>query len=104
MTIGMSIGQLMAIEHDSESELAKAVRKAGSQSAFGRLIGRNQSVVHGWLKEHKPLPAEHVLLVERELSISRHRLRPDLYPREAATAPPAPPSHDDDAAPLEPAR
>lgn len=70
----------MALEHESSSALAEAVRKAGSQSAFGRLIGKRQSVVHDWLRDDKPLPAELVLKVEQELGLSRHDLRPDIYP------------------------
>jgi DNA-binding transcriptional regulator YdaS (Cro superfamily) len=76
----------MAIEHESSTSLAKAVISAGSQSAFGRLIGKRQSTVNDWLKAGKPLPAEHVLKVERHTGISRHDLRPDLYPRESAPA------------------
>lgn len=72
----------MALEHLSDSSLAKAVRYAGSQSAFGRLIGKRQSVVFGWLRDNRPLPAEHVLAVEHATGISRHDLRPDIYPRE----------------------
>ena len=77
----------MAIEHELDSALAEAVRIARSQSAFGRWIGKRQSVVHGWLKEGKPLPAEHVLTVERNTGIPRTRLRPDLYPVEEAPHP-----------------
>ena len=76
----------MALEHQSDSALAKAVRKAGSQSAFGRMIGRRQSTVHDWLRDKKPLPAEFVLKVEAETGISRHFLRPDIYPREEQDA------------------
>lgn len=78
----------MALEHDSDSVLAIAVRKAGSQSAFGRLIDKRQSVIHDWLRDGKPLPAEHVLAIEAATGISRHDLRPDIYPREDPPAPP----------------
>ena len=70
----------MAREHDSNSALAKAVRQVGSQSAFGRLVGRAQSLVNDWLRKGKPLPAELVLTVESATGISRHELRPDIYP------------------------
>lgn len=72
----------MALEHDSDSALAQAVRALGSQSAFGRLLGKRQSVIFGWLRDSRPLPAEHVLAVEEATGISRHDLRPDIYPRE----------------------
>ena len=74
----------MALEHESTSGLALAVRTAGSQTAFGELIGRRQSTVHDWLRVGKELPAELVFEVEAKLGISRHDLRPDLYPRENA--------------------
>ncbi len=71
----------MALEHESDSALARAVRAAGSQSAFGRVVGKRQSTIHDWLKAGE-LPAEHVLTVERETGIPRHDLRPALYPRD----------------------
>lgn len=71
----------MALEHDSVSVIALAVRKAGSQSAFGRLIGKRQSTVAEWLKAGR-IPAEQVLDVEQATGISRHELRPDIYPDE----------------------
>ncbi|SEI69110.1 DNA-binding transcriptional regulator YdaS, prophage-encoded, Cro superfamily [Sphingobium sp. AP50] len=75
----------MALEHDSDSALALAVRAAGSQSAFGRLLGKRQSVIFGWLRDDRPLPAEYVFTVEEATGISRHDLRPDIYPREEAS-------------------
>lgn len=74
----------MALEHDSDTAVAKAVRAAGSQSAFGRwLLRKNgkpvgQSTVREWLKSGA-LPPEHVLMVEQRTGISRHDLRPDIY-------------------------
>lgn len=73
--------------------LRAAVGRVGSQSAMARLLGIAQPSVWRWLARELPLPAEHVLKVERETGISRHDLRPDLYPREAAALPaPASPS------------
>ncbi|GAA3708377.1 hypothetical protein GCM10022268_17130 [Sphingomonas cynarae] len=66
----------MAIEHDIDSALARAVRAAGSQSEFGRLIGRRQSTVSLWLKRNTPLPAEHIEAVEH--LVPKEELRPDL--------------------------
>lgn len=72
----------MALEHESDSGLAVAVRAARSQTAFGKLIGKRQSVIHDWLRQDRPLPAEYVRLVEQELGVPRHVSRPDLYPPE----------------------
>ena len=68
----------MAIEHELDSDLAKAVCEAGSQSAFGRLVGRRQSTIREWLLSGKVAP-EAVLELEAKTGISRHRLRPDVY-------------------------
>ena len=90
----------MALEHDSDSALAKAVRAAGSQSAFGRLLGKTQSVVHDWLRDGKELPGEHVFEIEGATGVSRHELRLDLYPREGCCAEQCPELGD--SAPLQP--
>lgn len=77
----------MAIHHDQDSALAKAIRKVGSQTAFGNLLGKRQSVVSGWLLRGTPLPAEHVLAIEAATGISRHDLRPDIYPIDLPASP-----------------
>ena len=64
--------------------LERAVEKVGGQSAFARLHNVSQPTVWAWLKQRKPLPAEFVLKTETETGISRHDLRPDIYPREDA--------------------
>jgi DNA-binding transcriptional regulator YdaS (Cro superfamily) len=74
----LSLANCMALEHDSDTALARAVRAAGSQSAFGRLIGKRQSVINGWLDRGDLLPVEFVETVEKATGVSRHDLRPDL--------------------------
>ena len=84
----------MALEHDTMSPLAEAVQQAGSQSAFARIIGRRQSTVRFWLLHDRPLPAELVLTVERATGVSRHALRPDIYPFISATSSPVLPNEE----------
>ena len=81
----------MAIQDTIDTPLARACRKIGSQSALARLVGRDQSTVYEWLLLGKALPAEHVLAVEAATGISRHVLRPDIYPVDD----PGPPSPTD---------
>ncbi|MEG3169220.1 YdaS family helix-turn-helix protein [Sphingomonas sp. LB3N6] len=69
----------MGIEATLDTPLAESVRKAGSQSAFARLVGRSQSSIYALMRENKPLWAESVLAVEAATGVSKHRLRPDLY-------------------------
>jgi len=71
----------------SSTALERAVDAAGGQSAFARFVGVSQPTVWAWLKHGKPLPAEFVLKTEAEFSISRHELRPDLYPLEHGSSP-----------------
>jgi DNA-binding transcriptional regulator YdaS (Cro superfamily) len=69
------------------SALAEAVEIAGSQTAFARICSVSQAAVWKWLQSNKPLPAEHVLTVERVTGVSKHLLRPDIYPTTDAVAP-----------------
>jgi DNA-binding transcriptional regulator YdaS (Cro superfamily) len=82
----------MPLEHKLNTPLARAVREAGSQTAFGALIHKRQSTIHTWLKTDKPLPLEYVPAVSYAYGIPPHELRPDLraleVPEPAPAAPP----------------
>jgi len=60
--------------------LQEAVEIAGSQSALARICGVGQPAVWKWLQSSKRLPAEFALRVEAATGVSRHYLRPDIYP------------------------
>ncbi len=62
--------------------LKAAVEAVGGQAAMARLVGVKQPSVWNWLDKGKTLPAQHVLKVEGATGISRHDLRPDIYPRD----------------------
>ncbi len=62
--------------------LALAVRRAGSQVALAKILGTRQSTIYTWLNSSGRLPAEMVLRVEAATGVSRHDLRPDIYPRD----------------------
>lgn len=47
---------------------------------MARICGLAQPSVWKWLQSGKRLPAEHVLKVEAATGVSRHLLRPDIYP------------------------
>ena len=82
----------MAELESSVHAFHRAIQIVGGQSALGRLIGKPQSTVWEWVDRKKPLPAEFVLTIEAATGISRHELRPDIYPLEPAPQPPAPQS------------
>ncbi len=60
--------------------LKEAVAIAGGQSATARICQRSQAAVWKWLNNGKLLPAECVLAMESATGVSRHALRPDIYP------------------------
>ena len=67
--------------------LKRACDLAGGQAPLAERIGTTQSQVWYWLSRSKRGPkAEFVLAIERETGVSRHDLRPDLYPPDAAEA------------------
>ena len=75
--------------------LSKAVDLAGGQAALARKLtehlGRpfRQGHVWNWLfRDGSPLPAEVVIPIEHivEGKITRHQLRPDIYPIEVKQA------------------
>lgn len=66
---------------DTKSEaLKRAVKLSGGQAEFARLIGITAQAVSQW----EEVPPLRVLEVERVSGVSRHDLRPDLYPLEEA--------------------
>jgi hypothetical protein len=67
--------------------LQRIVEIAGSQSAAARGLGVPQPTFWKWLQSSKRLPAEYVLLAEELFGVSRHDLRPDIYPRNHPPAP-----------------
>lgn len=61
--------------------LERAIQQVGGQSALARAIGVKQGHVWQWLNKTR-VPAEYVLRIESatEGRVSRHELRPDIYP------------------------
>ena len=59
----------------------RAVEQAGGQQALAQKLGVRYQAVQKWLRA-KRVPAERVLAIEEATGglVSRHELRPDLYP------------------------
>jgi len=72
----------MAIQDHLDSPFAKAARILG-QAGLARITGKHQTTVRERLMKGLPLWPEAVFAVEAATGISRHDLRPDIYPREA---------------------
>ncbi len=59
----------------------------GGQRATARALGVTQPTVLRWVRGHCPISAEFVLRVEEASGISRHLLRPDIYPADLGPSP-----------------
>ncbi|SEE13102.1 Putative antitoxin of toxin-antitoxin system, YdaS/YdaT [Pseudomonas coleopterorum] len=69
----------------TQNAAVRAAEAAGSQSALARVLGCTPQNIQRWCATGR-IPAERVLTVERATGISRHELRPDLYPSESLSA------------------
>src|ERR1051325_6067359 len=75
--------------------LETAVSLVGGQAKLARILGVTQPNVWHWLHKSERVPGEYVLKIEEATGgkVSRHDLRPDLYPpnmtRLDSAAPPA---------------
>ena len=69
-----------------KTPIDKALDAAGGQSALARALGLTQQSVHVWMKRQS-IPATRVLAVEKLTGVSRHSLRPDIYPVERIRTP-----------------
>lgn len=72
----------MHIEVPSVTGIKQAIAAIGTGKALAQRLGLSPMAVSGWVKRDK-IPAERVLEIERITGVSRHELRPDLYPTEA---------------------
>lgn len=63
--------------------LQAAIKSMGSQKQLASAIRVRPSTLNYWVLRGRPA-AEHVLAIEYVSGISRHDLRPDLYPRNEA--------------------
>jgi hypothetical protein len=60
------------------SPLEKAVSLIGTYR-LAMAVGVKHPTIHSWLRAGR-VPAERVLAVEAATGVSRHELRPDIYP------------------------
>jgi DNA-binding transcriptional regulator YdaS (Cro superfamily) len=67
------------------SPIERACELAGSQSALARQLDCTPQNVQKMCRTGH-VPSNHVLKIERITGVSRHELRPDLYPAEQAAA------------------
>ena len=73
--------ETLSPKSESRSALQQACEAAGGQKSLAARIGVTQSMVWYWLsRSRRGVPGEFVLPIEAATGVSRHALRPDLYP------------------------
>lgn len=65
--------------------ISRAAEKLGGQSALARALGITPQAVQRMCATGR-VPAGRVLSIERLSGVSRHELRPDLYPCDKTAA------------------
>ncbi|RUW64558.1 YdaS family helix-turn-helix protein [Mesorhizobium sp. M2A.F.Ca.ET.067.02.1.1] len=71
------------IKQERRAALQAAIDAAGGVAPLASLIGKTPAHVSTW-KQRGMIPAEMAIPIERATGVSRHLLRPDLYPIEEA--------------------
>lgn len=71
-----------AIKLERRAALSEACEKVGGEAKLADLIGKTRSHISTW-KYRGFIPAEMALPIEAASGVSRHVLRPDLYPQDA---------------------
>lgn len=72
--------------------IARAVKAAGGQAELARRLSEimskpiKQQHIWNWLSRDAMVPAEYAIPIEKAVDnqVSRHEIRPDIYPLEAA--------------------
>lgn len=67
----------------NQEPLDRAIAKAGSGVALATVIGVTPMAVSHW--RVRGVPAHQVLAIESATGVSRHDLRPDIYPESSPT-------------------
>lgn len=69
--------------------LLRAIALAGTQVELAKRIGVTQQALSAWVRKDGLCSNRFVEAVEAATGVSRHLLRPDIYPVETPFAPPA---------------
>lgn len=64
--------------------LKEAIAIMGGQVKFAKKLGLAQQTISAWVTTFKRAPAKHAISIEKMTKgkVTRHQLRPDIYPFE----------------------
>lgn len=74
------------IKAERRAALAAACDAVGGEAKLAELIGKTRSHVSTW-KWRGMIPAEQAIPIEKASGVSRHILRPDIYPADEYAEP-----------------
>lgn len=77
-----TVGVVSRFMETASKLIEEAAKFIGGQKELADALGVSPQAVAKWKKSR--IPAERVLDIERVTTISKSRLRPDLYPAESA--------------------
>jgi DNA-binding transcriptional regulator YdaS (Cro superfamily) len=75
---------LAVMSKSRKAALERAIKRVGGPANLARLINISHQLLRSWLQRPKGVTAEYVIAIEKATGVSRHDLRPDIYPREKA--------------------
>jgi DNA-binding transcriptional regulator YdaS (Cro superfamily) len=61
-------------------EIKGAIQESGGYAAVARQLGVTRASVWDWVNITNRVPAERVIPLEQVIGLSRHVIRPDIYP------------------------
>jgi DNA-binding transcriptional regulator YdaS (Cro superfamily) len=64
---------------EQKKALYRAIKTAGSMRKLGLLVGASTAAIAMW-RSRGIIPPQYVLKIEKATGVSRHLLRPDIYP------------------------
>lgn len=77
----LGVNYKVGIKMTTQLALQKAIATLGGQVKLADAIQTSQQNVSNWLRTGKVAP-DKVILIEKVTGVSRHELRPDIYPPE----------------------
>ncbi len=77
----LEVNYKVGIKMTTQPALQKAIATLGGQVKLADAIQTSQQNVSNWLRTGKVAP-DKVILIEKVTGVSRHELRPDIYPPE----------------------
>lgn len=71
------------VQQEEPTAIELACIAVGGETNLAKAVQISPQAVWQWVKKRR-VPADRVIEVERVSGVSRHKLRPDIYPEQSA--------------------